>query len=281
MSDDAEITKTKIPETAKNDHRFLDESGDTTFYGKSRKVVVGQQGVSLAFSIGMAKINADLCIVRQQIVELQNQVAADRYLNVIPSIKKKIAQGSFFFHASDDPPEVRQILYKYLSTLDCTLEVVVGRKLPSLFATKHNNKESEFYADLLSHLIKNKLKLGSKLILNVAHRANSTSNSNLQLALAKAVGRAAKKCSPEELKTTVVFNVQNHRTEPLLNIVDYMCWSVQRVFERGETRHYDFIGEKISLVVDLYDAANYEGSRNYYRKDRPLGATNKLSPPSP
>ena len=122
--------------------------------------------------------------------------------------------------------------------------------------------------------------MGSKLILNVAHRANSTNNRNLQLALEKAVGRAAKKHSPEELKTTVAFNVQDHRTEPLLNIADYLCWSVQRVFERGETRHYDFMKEKIRLVVDLYDSANYEGSRNYYRKDRPLTAVNKLSPPS-
>jgi len=36
---------------------------------------------------------------------------------------------------------------------------VVGRKIPALFARKHNGKDFEFYADLLSHLLKNKFKL--------------------------------------------------------------------------------------------------------------------------
>lgn len=27
-------------------HRFLDESGDTTFYGKKKRIIVGDNGVS-------------------------------------------------------------------------------------------------------------------------------------------------------------------------------------------------------------------------------------------
>ena len=61
-------------------------------------------------------------------------------------------------------------------------------------------------------------------------------------------------------------------------MADYLCWSVQRVFERGEMRHYEFIREKVSLAVDLYDTAKYEGSRNYYTRERLLTAQNKLSP---
>ena len=82
------------------------------------------------------------------------------------------------------------------------------------------------------------------------------------------------------MNTRVTFNVQNHLTEPLLNIADYLSWSVQRVFERGETRYYDYVRDKISLVVDLYDTKNYPGSRNYYRRDHILTAANKISPPS-
>jgi hypothetical protein len=117
--------------------------------------------------------------------------------------------------------------------------------------------------------------------LNIAERGASTRNANLQLALLKAVERFEKTRSVDEISSFVVFNVQNHRTEPLLNIADYLCWSVQRIFERGETRYYDFMGDKIRLVVDLYDSANYEGSLNYYRGKRRLTAENKLSPPSP
>lgn len=51
---------------------------------------------------------------------------------------------------------------------------------------------------------------------------------------------------------------------------------MQRVFERGETRYYDFIKDKISTVLDLYDVANYEGYRNYYGRKNPLTKANKL-----
>lgn len=265
----------------KTEHRFLDESGDTAFYSKGKRLIVGEDGVSLAFSIGMVGINADVGKVRSAVCKLQKQVEQDTYLNVIPSIQKKIQSKGFYFHATDDPPEVRQIFYKFIKDLDCSAEIIVARKIPSIFSRKHNSHEAEFYADVLSHLLKDKLKRGNKLVLNIAARANSTSNRNLEDALEKAIGRARKKQSDDDLKTKIVFNVQNHYAEPLLNVADYICWSVQRVFEKGETRYYDFIREKISLVVDLYDADGYRGSRNYYRRDNVLTPKNRLSPPSP
>ena len=33
-------------------HRFLDESGDTTFYGKGKRVIIGENGVSKCFILG-------------------------------------------------------------------------------------------------------------------------------------------------------------------------------------------------------------------------------------
>jgi hypothetical protein len=199
---------------------------------------------------------------------------------VIPSVNKRIAKGGFFFHATDDPAEVRHIFYKYLKELDCSMEVVVARKIPDIYANKHNHKEPEFYADVLSHLIKNKLKMGSELVLNVAQRGNSTSNRNLQMALEKAMGRFLRNRQPEEMCTRVTFNVQNQHTEPLLNVADYLCWSVQRVFEKGEMRFYDYMRDRIKLVLDLYDTANYRKSGNYYRRDHPLTTANKIGPPS-
>lgn len=262
------------------DHRFLDEAGDTTFFGKGKQLIVGREGVSLAFTMGMVKINRPLPDVRAEVSALRRSVEQDEYLNVIPSVRKRMERGGFFFHACDDTPEVRQLLFRYIKTLDCSLEAVMARKIPEIFTRKHNHHESEFYADVLSHLIKNKLQMGGKLVLNISSRANSTNNRNLQSALGKATGRAVKKHAPDIITTQVVFNVQNHRAEPLLNVADYLCWSVQRVFERGETRHYDFLGDRIRLVVDLFDQTGYEGSRNYYRGNRRLTPENRLSPPS-
>ena len=90
-------------------HRFLDEAGDTTFYGKGRKIIVGQPGVSLCFGIGMLHVKSDLSVVRKKVLTLQRRIEKDPYLNVIPSVKKKIGKGGYYLHATDDPPEVRQL----------------------------------------------------------------------------------------------------------------------------------------------------------------------------
>lgn len=268
----------KEPQTS---HRFLDESGDPTFFKKGRVLAIGEPGISLAFSLGMVKFGSELEPIREAIRAMQDEVTRDDYLNRIFSVRKKIEKGGFYFHATDDPPEIRERMFRYIHSLDCSLEMIVARKIPALFAKKHHNHDSEFYADLLSHLIKSKLKLGHRLVLNIADRKASTRHANLELALHKARERFEKRWPGEEVRSTVVFNVQTPSTEPLLCVADYLCWSVQRIFERGEMRHYEYIREKVSLVVDLYDQTNYEGGKNYYTREKALTTANKLSPPLP
>ncbi len=262
-------------------HRFLDEMGDATFFGKGGEVVIGNDGVSLSFGMGITRIDRPLPEVRQEIAGLHRQVEEDPLLNAIPSVRKRIGKGGFFFHACKDSPEVRSVFLHYLRDLPCECEVMVARKIPSLFIRKHNRRENEFFADLLSHLIKNRLKREQRLVLNVAARGSSTRARNLDEALRKALLRAGRKWGGQQLRAEAVFNVQTPLSEPLLCVADYLNWAVQRVFERGDLRFYDYLREKIRLVVDLYDTERYKGSRNYYDHQRnPLTAANKLGPPS-
>lgn len=267
--------KPKPPSTY---HRFLDETGDTTFYGKGRKLIIGENGVSLSFGLGVVRIDRPLAEVRQEVRALQAQVEADPLLNTIPSVQKRVASGGFYFHACKDSPDVRSVLLHYLRDLPCEAEMVVARKIPALFEKQHHSREEEFYADLLAHLIKQRLKHSGTLVFNVAERGSSTREKVLSDALRLATARAGKRWGADQLAARVVFNVQNSRTEPLLTVSDYLCWAVQRVFEQGDVRHYNYLAGKIRLVVDLYDRDKYEGYRNYYDKKNPLTAKNKLSP---
>jgi hypothetical protein len=260
-------------------HRFLDETGDTTFYGKGRMLIIGQEGVSLCFGLGIVRIDRPLNEVREEVRTLQKQVEADPLLNTIPSVKKRIGSGGFYFHACKDSPDVRTVILHYIRELPCEAEMVVARKIPKYFRNKHHGREEELYGDLLAHLIKNRLKPPGTLVLNVAERGSSTREKVLLAALELAKKRAAKKWGEENLKTKTVFNIQNPRTEPILTVSDYLCWAVQRVFEKGEMRYYSYLGDKIRLVVDLYDVDKYEGFRNYYDKKNPLTAENKIGPP--
>lgn len=261
-------------------HRFLDESGDTTFYGKKRRIIVGEEGVSKTFILGMVKFKTKLDPIREDVLHLQNEIINDEFYQDIPSIQKKINKGGYFFHAKDDIPEVREKFFRFIKTLNCSFEAVVARKVPDLYQNKHQGNEAWFYADLLSHLLKNKLTNHEKIVLNIASRGKSTKNHNLVLALRKAQERFESSHPEKDIKTKVVFNVLEQTDEPLLNIADYFCWSIQNVFEKGNVRYYNFLKEKISTVVDLYDFESYGKKNwpNYYGKNNPLTAENKISP---
>lgn len=261
-------------------HRFIDEVGDTTFYGKGKEVIIGQEGVSLIFGMSIVKFSRPVDEVRSEIIALQKQVEADPLLNTIPSVVKRMNNGGFFFHACKDSDDVRTIFLHYLRELSCEAEIVIARKIHSLFLNKHHGKDNEFYADVLSHLIKSRLKQARRIVLNIAERGSSTRGRVLEDALAKATGRAGKQWSSTDLKAEVVFNVQTPLRDPLLAVPDYLGWAVQRVFEKGQPRYYDYLREKIRLVVDLYDSERYAGNKNYYDQKNPLTSQNRIGPPS-
>ncbi len=259
-------------------HRFLDEAGDTTFYGKGKMPIIGSEGVSNTFILGMIKIKQPINELRNSIFEKQAEISQSTYYKNIPSVLKRIEKGGFYFHAKDDLPEIRKEFFDFILKIDFSFEAVVARKIIGIYERKHNGKGNEFYADLLSHLLKNKLTKHPKLILNIAQRKSSTEYQNLQLALQKAIVRYKSKDNEKEIASKVNFNVQPFTVEPIFAIADYCCWAVQRVFEKGETRFYDYLQDKISLVVDLYDSTKFRGNKNYYNKKNPLTINNKISP---
>lgn len=260
-------------------HRFIDETGDPVFFGRGDKPIVGTEGVSKSFGLGIVKINEPLDAVRENIRALEKEVETDELLNKIPSVVKRVEKGGFFFHACKDTPDVRTVFLHYLNKLDCGAEVVMARKLPQVFRSKHEGRHDSFYGDLLSHLIKRRLKRPGRLILHVAERGTSTRDHILQDALAIAQQRASKRWEQGELQGDVLFDIQTPRSEPILCVADYLGWAVQRVFEKGETRFYDYLLPKIRLVIDLYDFENYRDNRNYYDgKRRKLTSENKIGP---
>ena len=62
---------------------------------------------------------------------------------------------------------------------------------------------------------------------------------------------------------------------PEMSVIDYLLWSLQRYILRGERQYYDLVKDKFSLIIDLYDTANYR--TNYYNKKNPFDL-DKASP---
>lgn len=233
-------------------HRFLDEAGDTTFYGKGRVPVLGTQGVSKYFLLGMLTINEPIDSVRGKIIELQNDVIEDHYYFKIRSIQKKKLKSGYFFHATDDIPEVRKLVFEFINSIDCKFDAVVGKKDYKVYEKKHNGNQSEFYADMLSILLHDNLVLYDNLVLNIASRSRCTTQSNLDRGLQKALLISKNKYPNLNNNCKIAFNVQHPTIEPIINIADYFLWAVQRMMEREEDRYIDFIGNKINEITYLY-----------------------------
>jgi hypothetical protein len=58
---------------------------------------------------------------------------------------------------------------------------------------KNNGNQSEFYADLLSHLLIDNFNDQERMVLNIAHRSKCTTHKNLEKGLEKAAIIAANK----------------------------------------------------------------------------------------
>jgi hypothetical protein len=233
-------------------HRFLDEAGDTTFYGKGKTPLIGSNGVSNYFLLGMLTINEPINDVRQKVIQLQSNIANDPYLVEIPSIDKKKSKMGYFLHAKDDVPEVRKMAFELIKSIKCHFDVVVGRKDYNIYEKKHNGNQAEFYADMLSHLLHSSMNGYDKLVLNIAHRSRCTTHTNLEKGLQKAIAIAKHKYPEACNCCEMVFNVQHPTTEPIINLADYFLWALQRKIERNENRYADFLSSQFNSIVNLY-----------------------------
>ena len=95
----------KKPVTGANWY-FVDETGDPVFYDHRGNLIVGQEGCSPILGLGFVETTAPVPI-RRALAELHSQISADKYLQAIPSIQKT----NRAFHAKDDTPEVRYLVY--------------------------------------------------------------------------------------------------------------------------------------------------------------------------
>lgn len=138
-----------------NIYYFVDESGDSCFYDKHGNYIVGAEGCSKLLLLGFIKTEEPTHI-RKALKETRHKIINDPYLKDIPSLQK----SAKFFHATDDCPEVRQEVFKCLSSLNFKSQFVVARKKVSFvwdiydttYPKNYYNKTNEFDVKKISLL---------------------------------------------------------------------------------------------------------------------------------
>lgn len=248
---------------------FVDETGDPVFYDEHGNLIVGTEGCSPILGIGFIETDQP-SEIRRVIAELHNQITGDKYLQSIPSIVKT----NRAFHAKDDAPEVRYLVYQALAKLNFKAQFVVARKIERVFRNSFDAKETKFYDHLVSQLFMNVLHRHAQNHVYFSQRGSKTRQANLEQAIVKGIEKFELRWDKKvNTKTTVI--PQTPVGEPCLQVVDYMNWAVYRAFVKREMRYFDFIADKVSLLVDLYDLNSYP--RNWYSRENPFDIK-KVSP---
>ncbi len=252
---------------------FIDESGDSAFYGNRKKLLVGSPGFQPMLNIGMITTE-DKKTLKSKIASFISAIKSDALYNSIHSLAKE----NWYLHARGDHPEVRAKFFEFLRNLDgFKFYGVLGRKRLSTFNNKHNNNEKEFYFDLVYHLLKDRLNDENvQYHIYLSARQKSTQEF-LSLAIDKAIERDN---NIRKVAKNISYKFDIIRSEDSLelSIVDYLLWAINRYISNGESRFFNALSHKYNLIIDLYDVDKY-GSKesNYYHRNNPF-TVEKASP---
>lgn len=230
---------------------FIDESGDPDFYGSKKRLLVGTEGFQPYLIIGMIE-TPNRKALRKAVVNFMKNIKNDVLFNTIPSIA---TEKGWYVHARGDHPEVRLKFFEFLRELEgFKVHIAIARKDLTIFNRKHNNNPSEFYFDVLHHL------LADKLIDNTLHyqlylsqRGNNSMN-RFNEAVIKTLKKDENKFEGDS-KIHYSLEIAPSDDTPELSIIDYMIWAVQRKLLKGEARFFEALKDKYETIVELYPEA--------------------------
>lgn len=199
---------------------FIDESGDTTFFSKRGKFLVGSPGCSAYLQICIV-ITDNAKALRKGIRAAQKKALTHLYLKGIPSLEKR--RSNFIFHASEDAPEVRQIFYEAIKELDFEAHTIIVHKKEALFKSKYNEKPNVFYNTTVKELFERCHHCLDDKENHIAFekRLRKSKETALTNSIAAALDQSKKEGS---------YNVyvQHPDVEPCLQISDYINRAIQR-----------------------------------------------------
>ena len=160
-----------------------------------------------------------------------------------------------FFHATIDKQEVRDAVYAEISKHPFKVQATICEKAK---AQPHITKSrSQFYKYpwfyTLKHGLGHQVNEGDELLVTAA----SLGTKKERMTYCKVLD--------DVMRQTItagkwVVDFRPSSCDPCLQLADYCAWAIQRKWERGDTRSYDQIKNKITRERDLWE----HGNKRYY-----------------
>jgi hypothetical protein len=265
-----ETNTTKTPR-----HFFVNEAGDGTVFDRKGNVIVGTEGCSRYFLLGMLDVTEPQRLANEM-EELRARLMADPYFNSVPSMQPAARKTALAFHAKDDLPEVRREVFHLLLRHELRFYAVVRDKstlLQDIRRSRVKDRDFEYHPNFLYDVLIQKLFTGllhkyEAYDICFSRRGRSDRNAALRLALenAQKYARGSKNRTAAS-PFTIAVRAMPERAE--LQAVDYFLWSLQRFYERREDRY-------LALLWPGYRSVCYvDGTRKtvagiYYTQTKPL-----------
>jgi hypothetical protein len=254
---------------------YVDEAGDGTLFNRKGHVIVGSEGCSRYFILGLVDI-PDPGGIGSKLKGLREQLLADPYFKGVPSMQPEAAKTAVAFHAKDDLPEVRREVFSLLRKHEFRFFAVVHDKMAVLEYVRQRGErdpdyrynQNELYDYLVRRLFRNLLHKDDAYMVYFAKRGKSDRTAALRTALEAARHRFADQYGIESGAVIDVIPTTLARCRGL-EVVDYFSWALQRLYEKREDRYLEILWPSFRMVHDIDDTRERQYGV-YYTQRNPL-----------
>jgi hypothetical protein len=256
---------------------FVDEAGDSTLFDRKGNIIVGTEGCSRYFILGVVDIQQPEHLYRA-LEALRARLLTDPYFEKIPSMQPAAKKTALAFHAKDDIPEVRREVFALLRTHPLRFFAVVRDKQKIVEYVRQRNERdadyryspNELYDSLVRRLFKTLLHKDDAYEITFAKRGSANRTAALRLALEVARQRFAAQW--DIVSAAPIQVIPKTPSESLgLQVVDYFLWALQRLYERREERYVAYLWHAFRMVHDVDDTRGAKYGV-YYTQKKPLSA---------
>lgn len=263
------------PQSSRTCHYFVDEAGDGILFNKRKQIVVGREGCSCCFVLGVLEV-VDPVRLDNELESLRSNLRADPYLAKVPSMQRERRKTAIAFHAKDDCAEVRREVYRLLIEHDVRFFAVVRHKRTIVDKVVEHNKKhpayryhpNQLYDRCVSRLFRDRLHKEDAYVIQFSRRGNRSRTDALKRAIEQARFSLRLKWGISATPPIEIIPASPSEAGGL-QAVDYFLWALQRLYEKEEDRYWEYLASKVSLVHDVDDTRENEYG-GYYTKKNPL-----------
>ncbi|MBE2203536.1 MAG: DUF3800 domain-containing protein [Chthoniobacterales bacterium] len=274
---------------------FVDEAGVPEIFDKKGRVIVGNEGCSHYFMLGMLEVD-DPEKLALALNGLREEMRNDPYFSSSESFDPARKRTALLFHAKDDLPEVRVKVFDLLRSFGseirfraviCDKQIIRAREEARRSQQPgYRYNPDHLYDELARALFSKFSRMADVYQLWIAKRGNKERNAALLQAIDDAEGDFARsfgfsRGGVDRWKATIT----NPRVTVCLQATDYFLWALQRFYEPREhpttkeviheDRYLNAIWPQVSQIHDLHFGPT-QGS--FFTVGNPLTVETRFGP---